>query len=76
VQKGNRPSSGGTGDRMIAVTRRRLDAARAIERGELPPAASAATYDGVRGGYFIAKQGGGMLDTYRAASAKREATPA
>jgi len=64
-------------DRMIAVTRRRLlDAARAVERGELPPAATAETYTGVRGGYFVAKQGGGMLDAYRAASAKSESAPA
>ena len=64
-------------DRMIAVTRRRLlDAARAVERGEPPPAATGETYDGVRGGYFIAKQGGSMLDAYRGANTKRETTPA
>jgi hypothetical protein len=62
-------------DRMIAVTRRRLlDAARAVARGETPPATAAEIYEGVRGGYFIAEQGGGMFDAYRAASAKREST--
>ena len=55
-------------DRMIAMTRRRLaDAVRAVARGEQPPAASAEAYDGVRGGYFIAKSGGGMFDAYQAA---------
>ena len=60
-------------DRMITVTRRRLlDAVRAVERGEEPPAATAETYAGVRGGYFVVKQGGGMLDAYHAVGAKTE----
>jgi phthalate 4,5-dioxygenase oxygenase subunit len=63
-------------DRMIAVTRRRLmEAAEAVARGERPPAASAKVYAGARGGYFIAKAGGGMADAYRTASAKHENTP-
>jgi hypothetical protein len=64
-------------DRMISVTRRRLlDAVRAVERGEEPPAAQADTYAGVRGGYFVVKQGGGMLDAYRTVNTKRENAPA
>jgi phenylpropionate dioxygenase-like ring-hydroxylating dioxygenase large terminal subunit len=63
-------------DRMIAVTRRRLmEAAEAVARGEAPPAANAQTYAGARGGYFIAKAGGGMLDAYRAAGAKMDKAP-
>jgi hypothetical protein len=64
-------------DRMIAVTRRRLlEAVRAVAQGEQPQVATGKTYAGVRGGYFIAKQGGGMLDAYRAASARSEKAPA
>ncbi len=64
-------------DRMIAVTRRRLmEAAEAVARGETPPAAASQAYAGVRGGYFISQAGGGMLDAYRAASAKSESVPA
>ncbi len=64
-------------DRMIAVTRRRLlEAAEAVARGEAPPSATADAYAGVRGGYFIAKSGDGMLDAYRAANSKSEKAPA
>jgi hypothetical protein len=64
-------------DRMIAVTRRRLmEATDAVARGAAPPAATSEAYAGVRGGYFISKAGGGMLDAYRAASVKSESVPA